>query len=44
MLLLCLILTLYGKRYYKQFFDANEIFEIQQYKKKLEPWINWKRN
>ena len=40
MLLLCLILTLYGKRYYKQFFDENGIFEIEQYQKKLDPWIN----
>ena len=40
MLLLCLILTLYGKRYYKQFFEVNDIFDIEQYKKKLDPWIN----
>ena len=40
MLLLCLILTLYGKRYYKQFFDENDIFDIELYKKKLDPWIN----
>ena len=40
MLLLCLILTLYGKRYYNQFLDDYEISEIEQYRTKLDSWIN----
>ena len=40
MLLLCLILTLYGKRYYNQFLADNEIFDIARYSTKLNSWIN----
>ena len=43
-LLLCLIVTLYGRKYYNQFLVEHEIFEIKQYKEKLDPWINWKRD
>ena len=39
-LLLCLIVTLYGRKYYNQFLVEHEIFEIKQYKKKLDLWIN----
>ena len=39
-LLLCLIVTLYGRKYYNQFLAEHEIFEIKQYKEKLDPWIN----
>ena len=39
-LLLCLIVTLYGRKYYNQFLMEHEIFEIKQYKDKLDPWIN----
>ena len=40
MLLLCLIVTLYGKRYYNQFLADYEIFDIGQYRAKLDSWIN----
>ena len=43
-LLLCLIVTLYGRKYYNQFLVENDIFEIKQYREKLDPWINWKRD
>ena len=43
-LLLCLIVTLYGRKYYNQFLAEHQIFDIEQYKKKLKPWINWKPN
>ena len=43
-LLLCLIVTLYGRKYYNQFLVEHDIFEIKQYREKLDPWINWKRD
>ena len=44
-LLLCLIVTLYGRKCYNQFV-ANYLndyrkSDIEPYKKKLKPWINW---
>ena len=43
-LLLCLIVTLYGRECYNRFLTEHQIFDIEQYKKKLKPWINWKPN
>lgn len=47
-LLLCLIVTLYGRKYYNEFFkkdiSAYRKSDIEQHKKKLDPWINWKRD
>ena len=44
-LLLCLIVTLYGRKYYNQFLMEHNIsFDIKQYKKKLDPWINWEQH
>ncbi len=40
MLLLCLILTLYGKEYYTQFLKHYEKSEIERYGSKLDSWIN----
>ena len=40
MLLLCLIVTLYGRKYYNQFLTENPIFDIRQYREILDPWIN----
>ena len=40
MLLLCLILTLYGKTFYNQFLADYEIFDIARYSTKLNSWIN----
>ncbi len=42
-LLLCLIVTLYGRRYYNQFLDDHQIFDIKRHRKKLDPWINWRK-
>ena len=39
-LLLCLIVTLYGRKYYNQFLAEHEIFDINQHREKLDPWIN----
>ena len=39
-LLLCLILTLYGKRYFDEFLLENEISGIEPYKTELKSWIN----
>ena len=39
-LLLCMIVTLYGRKYYNQFLIDHEIFEIGQYKGELNRWIN----
>ena len=39
-LLLCLIVTLYGRRYYNQFLTDHNIFEIKQYQPELDQWIN----
>ncbi len=39
-LLLCMIITLYGRKYYEQFCINHEIFEIEQYKGELKRWIN----
>ena len=43
-LLLCLIVTLYGKKYYGQFLEEhkNNITYIKPYQKKLNKWINKK--
>lgn len=43
-LLLCLIVTLYGKKYYSQFLEEhkNNITYIKPYQKKLNKWINRK--
>jgi hypothetical protein len=47
-LLLCLIVTLYGRKCYNQFLDNYLVnyrkSAIEPYKKKLKPWINWKPN
>ena len=43
-LLLCLIVTLYGRNYYNQFLMEHQIFDIKRHLKKLDPWINWKQN
>ena len=40
MLLLCLILTLYGKQYYYQFLRDHEIGGIEEYKTALKSWID----
>ena len=39
-LLLCLIVTLYGGRYYNQFLTEYNIFDIKQYQEELDRWIN----
>ena len=39
-LLLCLLVTLYGRKYYNQFLTDHSIFEIGQYQKELNRWIN----
>lgn len=39
-LLLCLILTLYGKKYYIDIVTADTIFGIKPYREKLNQWIN----
>ena len=39
-LLLCLIVTLYGKKYYNQFLAEHDIFDIKQHRDILDPWIN----
>ena len=39
-LLLCLIVTLYGRRYYNRFLTEHEIFDIGQYQQELNRWIN----
>ena len=43
-MLLCLIVTLYGRIYYndffKDYFNGSRESEIKQYKDKLDPWIN----
>ena len=43
-LLLCLIVTLYGRNYYYDFFNlyfnGSKESEIKRYKDKLDPWIN----
>ena len=39
-LLLCLIVTLYGRKYYNQFLTDYNIFEIGQYQRELDQWIN----
>ena len=44
-LLLCLIVTLYGRECYNQFFDTYvnhyRKSDVKRYKDKLDPWINW---
>ena len=39
-LLLCLIVTLYGRKYYNRFLAEHEIFDIKQHKETLDTWIN----
>ncbi len=39
-LLLCLIVALYGRKYYNDFVANHGIFDIQKYRDKLDPWIN----
>lgn len=39
-LLLCLLVTLYGRKYYNQFLTDHNIFEIRQYQQELNRWIN----
>ena len=39
-LLLCLLVTLYGREYYNRFLAEHTIFEIEQYKQELNRWIN----
>lgn len=39
-LLLCLLVTLYGRKYYNQFLRDHNIFEIEQYRQELNRWIN----
>lgn len=41
-LLLCLIVTLYGRECYNRFLLKHRIFDISRYEKKLDRWINWK--
>ena len=47
-LLMCLIVTLYGREGYKQFFKTyiNDYrrSDVEHYKKKLDPWINCTSN
>ena len=43
-LLLCLIVTLYGRNYYNQFLTQHQIFDIKRHLKKIDRWINWKQN
>ena len=47
-LLLCLIVTLYGRNYYNDFFNVyfNDYkkSQIKRYKKKLDSWVNWKQD
>lgn len=43
-LLLCLIVTLYGRDCYNRFLLKHRIFDISRYQKKLDRWINWKPN
>lgn len=42
-LLLCLIVTLYGRIYYNQFLEENKkhMTFIKPYEEKLDKWINW---
>ena len=39
-LLLCLLVTLYGREYYNRFLAEHTIFEVEQYKQELNQWIN----
>ena len=43
-LLLCLIVTLYGGRYYNRFITEHEIFDIGTYLQELNQWINQEAN
>ena len=43
-LLLCLIVTLYGRNYYNEFLTEHHIFDINRHLKKIDRWINWKPN
>ena len=39
-LLLCMLVTLYGRKCYNRFLEDHTIFEIEQYKQGLNRWIN----
>ena len=39
-LLLCLIVTLYGRKYYNNFVNIHGTSDTQEYEDKLYPWIN----
>ena len=39
-LLLCLIVTLYGKKYYKDFLNTHGTPKTEQYQDKLDLWVN----
>ena len=39
-LLLCLIVTLYGRTYYNNFINIHGTSDTQEYVSKLDPWIN----
>ena len=39
-LLLCLLVTLYGGKYYNDFIEKHTIFEIDEYTPELNRWIN----
>ena len=39
-LLLCMLVTLYGRECYDRFLENHTIFEIEQYKQVLNRWIN----
>ena len=42
-LLLCLIVTLYGKKYYKNFLNTHGTPKTEQYQDKLDLWVNPER-
>ena len=39
-LLLCLIVTLYGRKYYNNFVHIHGTSDTQEYESKLDPWVN----
>lgn len=43
-LLICLVITLYGKKYCKSFFFENNICDIHQHLEELDPWIKWNQD
>lgn len=40
-LTICLLLTLYGKRYCKEFLESYQIFDLHRYMRSLDRWVNW---